>query len=81
MRIDWEIDWSSSFKNHVKGVIWMKRVMVLEVTGASDDEIQAGLGKAFDDFCKQYKGTGITASVLKEEASEKVKSFINEEVN
>lgn len=57
----------------------MKRVMVIEISGAADDEIQAGLGKAFNDFCKEYKGSGITASVLEDDAAAKVTDFINEE--
>jgi len=56
-----------------------KKVMVLEVYNATDEQIKAGLGKAFNDFCEKYKDTGIIASALKEDAAEKVIEFINEE--
>jgi len=56
----------------------MKTVLVLEVSNATDEQIQTGLGQAFTNFCETYKGTGIKASVLTDEASEKVKKFIEE---
>lgn len=56
-----------------------KHVIVLELSNVNDDQIQSGLGKAFNDFCEKYKGAGITASVLNEDAAKKVISFINEE--
>lgn len=55
-----------------------KTVLVLEVSNATEEQMQIGLGKAFADFCKENKGTGITANVLKEDAAEKVIGFINE---
>lgn len=58
-----------------------KTVMVLEVSGATEEDIQIGLGQAFTDFCMRFKGTGIKASVIKEESANKVIAFINEEAN
>ena len=49
-----------------------KKVIVLEVSNATDEQIQRDLGQAFTDFCSKNKGTGITASVLTDEASDKV---------
>ncbi|MDY0395386.1 hypothetical protein ACFSMW_13330 [Virgibacillus halophilus] len=57
----------------------MKTVIVLEVSNASDEQIQTGLGKAFADFCKEHKGIGITASVLDDHAGKRVIKYINEE--
>lgn len=57
----------------------MKRVIVLEVYGATDEQIQNGLGKAFTDFCEDYKGTGITANVLSDNAGKNVITYIKEE--
>ncbi|WP_060210344.1 hypothetical protein [Sporosarcina koreensis] len=56
-----------------------KTIMILEVSNASDEQIQTGLGKAFADFCKEYNGAGITASVLTDRAGEQVVKYINEE--
>ncbi|MGM8212604.1 hypothetical protein ACLIBH_07400 [Virgibacillus sp. W0430] len=56
-----------------------KIVLVLEVSNATDEQIQTGLGKAFNNFCNEYKGAGITASVIKPESATKVLDFINEE--
>ena len=56
-----------------------KEVIVLEVSNATDEQIQRDLGQAFADFCEKNKGTGITASVLKKSAHSKVLSYINEE--
>lgn len=53
--------------------------MVLEVSNATDEQIQAGLGKAFTNFCSEYSGAGITANVLTDSAGKKVMSLINEE--
>lgn len=58
-----------------------KTVMVLEVSRATDEQIQIGLGKAFNEFCNEYQGAGITASVLKEDSAQKVIELINEEEN
>lgn len=55
------------------------KVIVLEVSNTTDEQIQADLGKAFLDFCQKNKGAGITASVLEEIAAKKVIGFINEE--
>lgn len=57
----------------------IKQVVVLEVLNATDEQIQTDLGKAFTDFCKKNKGTGITASVLEDKAAKKVIGFITEE--
>ena len=56
-----------------------KTIMILEVSNATDEQIQNSLGKAFADFCKECNGAGITASVLTDRAGEKVVKFINEE--
>jgi len=56
-----------------------KKVMVLEVSGATKEDIQIGLGQAFTNFCMRFKGTGITAIVLEEDAAEKVIELIDEE--
>ena len=56
-----------------------RHVLVVEVSNSNDQQIQEGLGQAFNDFCAKYKGTGITASVLEENAAIKVKEFIEEE--
>lgn len=56
-----------------------KTVMVLEITNATDEQIQAGLGQAFHEFCNKNKGAGITASVLEDKAAMEVISYINEE--
>lgn len=56
-----------------------KTIMILEVSNATDEQIQTGLGKAFADFCKEYNGSGITASVLTDRAGEQVVKYINEE--
>ena len=47
-------------------------VMLLEISNATDEQIQADMGKAFADFCKKHNGTGITASILTDEAVKKV---------
>jgi len=54
-------------------------VVVLEITNATDEQIQSDLGQSFHDFCNNNKGAGITASVLKDKAAIKVVSYINEE--
>ena len=56
-----------------------KQVVVLEVSNATDEQIQTDLGQAFADFCKNNKGTGITVSVLQDKAAKEVMGFINEE--
>lgn len=56
-----------------------KHFMVLEISNVNDEQIQTGLGKAFTDFCKEYEGAGITASVLTDDAAIKVKKFIEKE--
>ncbi|MGP4073810.1 hypothetical protein ACTWQB_14800 [Piscibacillus sp. B03] len=56
-------------------------VVVLEVSNATDDEIQIDLGRNLSDFCQQNRGTGITATVLSDELGHRVKSIINERGN
>lgn len=56
-----------------------KHVMVIEISNATEDQIQTGLGKAFVDFCNEYKGAGVTASVLSDHAGKRVIKYINEE--
>lgn len=56
-----------------------KNVMVIEISNATEEQIQLGLGKAFVDFCFEHKGSGITASVLSEYAGRRVIKYINEE--
>jgi len=56
-----------------------KRIVVLEISNTTDEQIQTDLGQAFADFCKKNKGTGITASVLKEKAAKEVIGFMNGE--
>jgi len=55
-----------------------KKVIVLEVSNATDEQIQRDLGQAFTDFCEKNKGTGITANVIKDSAADEVLDFINE---
>lgn len=52
--------------------------MIIEVSNVSDEQIQTGLGKAFSNFCDEYKGAGITANVLTDDAAVKVQEFINQ---
>ncbi|NIK12842.1 hypothetical protein [Alkalibacillus almallahensis] len=56
-----------------------EHVIVLEISNATEEQIQTGLGKAFADFCSENIGTGIKANVLTEKAAEEVTNIIHEE--
>ena len=56
-----------------------RTVLVVEVSNATEEEIQIDLGNAFSEICEKNKGTGITTSVLKEKSGQKVINFINGE--
>jgi len=56
-----------------------KYVMVLEISNVTDEQIQAGLGEAFNDFCNKYKGAGIKANVLNNHTANRIIKYINEE--
>lgn len=53
--------------------------MVVEVSGATHDQVQKDLGQAFTEFCDKHKGAGIIASVVKDSVSDQIIKFINEE--
>jgi hypothetical protein len=56
-----------------------RKVIVLELSNVTDEQVQTDLGEAFSDFCSKNKGSGITASVLSDECGNKVKKLINGE--
>lgn len=53
-----------------------RHMIVLEVSNATDEMIQTDLGEAINDFCYKNKGTGITASVVTDDACMEIKDLL-----
>lgn len=54
----------------------LKKIVVLEISGATEEDIQRDLGQAFHEFCEKNQGSGIVANIMTEDAGREVMSVV-----